>query len=325
MSNICRYVGLSKETSYNMASNPPEAKHHIDIASSSMDITSDKFIEVPTGLNRTLKQTREGFSSAGGNIVYPLDVNTIPFVLGMALGEYQYTQGLTVEDFNTFEFWRTKDSLLPSFVSRIGKDLFEHIFTGCVAEGFDIAVSDVITATVNVVAAQGQKTAIKSEEALNLFKQYPLAFHEVTAMYDGVDKSNLIKDFSLSFSNGVSVDTVKTIGSKHPTSTPVSGRGSATVSTNLKFVGTEEIEKYENGTIFKVEYFFDNGADGFIHIILPAVQYTSVPTTVSGQDEIVQGTAFKALEGTVTLANGTTVNTDIFVKVSNKLGEEEIF
>jgi hypothetical protein len=116
MANICRYVGFAKETSYNMASNPPEAKHHIDIASSSMDITSDKFIEVPTGLSRTLKKTREGSSSAGGNIVYPLDVNTIPFVLGMALGEYVYTQGLTADDFNTYEFYRTKNSLRSSHV-----------------------------------------------------------------------------------------------------------------------------------------------------------------------------------------------------------------
>lgn len=334
-----RYLGFAEEASYNEAP-PPEATMHVDIASATLDAPTDPDLVYEGGLSRAARTRRPGFYSPSGNIVYAFDIDSVGHFLKWALGGYVFTADNPEIGLNTHEFYGVSDSLLPSFVSRLGKDKladdinFEHVFSGCSIGQLAIATSDAMAqVTADVLSAKDARDDIKEISDLLLPDSFPLAFHELTASIAASDESTLIKSVELTVNNNASAEDGRSIGSRFPRRIPSNER-STTFSIELFWQSLAQLQKFwgdtdgpaEGGSAdFAVVLTFnagDNegafGVDRTLEITLPASWYTQAQQQPSGRSELVQSLAGRSLEGSVTLLDALTiVDTDIYVKLIN--------
>lgn len=213
-----RYVGLAPEAIF--AEEPsPEAVIHMDIASATLDAPADSDLLYEGGLSRSAYTRRPGFYAPEGNFMYAFDIDSIAHLLYWTLGGYAFTADNPEVGLNLHEFWGSADSLLPSFVTRLGKDKFnapstdfEHVFRGCTVGQLGFSVSDAFAeVTADITAAKDGRDDIKDVGDLILPGSYPLAFHELTATIDGVDESANIKEVSFSINNNPSADDGRSI------------------------------------------------------------------------------------------------------------------
>ncbi|WP_010174891.1 phage tail tube protein [Bacillus coahuilensis] len=328
MSEILRYFATVFEDSFNEP-NSKEPTEFVDMTSSSLDIPQDRIAYVPTSNGRGTKRYVKTSVSTSGNVVQPVDVNSIGFWLKATLMKYVFEDNIAAgSNFNRHLFYGGHDSNPLSFVSYVGKQEHEEIHTGCVVESLEIAVSDtIVTATVNIVAANGERYPIRLTEEVNLNDTLPFSMHEVNARINGTDKSRKIQEMTISISNNPSVDAGKTIGSRY-TRMIVLGERTVNVSLTYIYEDDEELILFENEESFSLDIDFTSLEEGSMHINLPLCVYESLSTPVSGRDAITQSATIRALETTVDVSDGsatagssTTVDTDIIVSLYNKKGE----
>ncbi|MFA5543256.1 MAG: phage tail tube protein [Bacilli bacterium] len=319
---ILRYIGLAEETLFNQAA---EAVIHLDMASASLDSPADTQMVYAGGLQRGARTHRPGFYSPSGNIVYAFDVRSIAYLLKWALGGYLFTGGSP----NMHEFYGQNDIILPSFCTRLGKDRFEHVFTGCVINSLELKVEgEYCMVTADIIAAKDAKASLEEVSNLLLPEEYPLAFHEMTLAI-GSDVSAKFKDFTLTIANGLNAESGRSVGSRYPRRIPA-GEREITFSANLWFENTDELEVYwgdstgpadSGSTEFSPVITFDAGLGGSLEISLPTCIYTQVQQQPSGRDELVQAVAGKAFMDTIELSDASNVESEILVTVENELGD----
>ncbi len=326
---VARYLGFAEEETFNQGT-PPAAVAHVDIASASLDSPTDTQMIYSGGLQRSARTHRPGFYSPTGNVVYAFDIRTIGFLLKWALGGYKFTHEGGTGDLNLHEFYGSPENRLPSFCARVGKDYFEHVFSGCAINSLEIQVDgEWCQATADIVAAKDSKATRLELQDLLLSDAYPLAFHEVTASVDGTPKSCEVKSFTISISNNQDADAGRGLGSRHPCRI-IAGERETTIDMDLFFENTEALEKLWGGSTgpstngseeFPIVINVDSGDHGHMSIELPRVIYTSVSQQPTGRDEIVQSTSARAFMDTVTLDDGVTeVESEILVGLENEEG-----
>lgn len=326
--SVLRYLGLARETVFNPAV-PPPAAFYVDIASASLDAPADTQIIYEGGLTRGVSLHRPGFYAPTGNIVYAFDIRTIAFLLRCALGGYRFTAG-TPPALNTHEIWSSSGNVMPSFTARLGKDHFEHVFTGCVINSLEITVEgEYCMATAEVIAARDAKADIVSRESIILPDEYPLVFHEVTASISGSDRSADIKSLTLSIGNNLAVESGRGLGSRHPYRIPAQNLD-ITLSMNLWYESSAELERYWGGAVgpviggsteFPIVINFDSGTHGDMMIELPRFAYNQVQQQPGGRGEIVQSVAGRAFLASEALIGGSpVVSTEILATVMNGQG-----
>jgi len=334
MSNVLRYLGFAEETTYNQALSP-DAMMHLDIASSSLDAPADTELIYPGGLGKVARTRKAGFYTPSGDIVVAVDIRSIGYFLKYALHGYVFTAG----DPNLHELYGDNEQLLDSFVARLGKVQFEHVFSGCCINSLRIAVEgEFCMLTIGVNSAKDAKATIKAISELLLPTSYPLAFHEVTASVgdkdgDYADESAIIKTFTLDIANNIDAVAGRSIGSRFPRRMPAKERV-LTISGNLWYEDLEKLERVWGGSTgpvaggsvaVKMRFTFNAGSDGSMIMELPNAYYSQVGQTITGRDEIVQAfTARALLEEDVTLADDVTkVDTEMLVSLSNDEDEME--
>lgn len=322
---IARYLGLAEESTYNPET-PPEATFHVDIASATLDAPTDSQLIYEGGLQRGPKMHRPGFYNPSGNIAYAFDIKTIGFLLKWALGGYDFTAG-TPPALNTHEFFGVNDSILPSFTARVGKDLFEHVFSGCTINSLTLEISDgYCMATVDIQGAKDAKDVLVEIEDLLLPEEYPLAFYEVTADLGG-DISCEVRNVTITINNNLDAGAGKGIGSRFPCRM-VAGDREITVSKDMYFEDTGALEKLWGGatgpeavdasTEFELTLTFTAPDEkGTMDIIFPRAIYTQVSHQPTGRAELVQSSVLRAFLSTVTLLDASEVETDIYVQIEN--------
>jgi hypothetical protein len=338
MAGIRRYCGIAEEYEYGEAP-APAAVVHLDIASASLDAPSNTNIIYDGGARRTARIFRPGFYAPGGNIVYGLDVRTIGWFLKWALGSYKYTASGGTGSLNLHEAWGTEDVLLPSFCARVGKDIFEHVFSGCVVNSLQINVgSELCMATVDIAASKDSKSALEVGELL-FPEEYPLAFHEVTAYLIGegdpsgdLSISAKVKEFTLNINNSASADGGRHIGSRYPARIPAGDR-ETTLSLQLFYEDTIMLERLWGASTgpndcgseeYGIKLVLDTSPcedHGKVEIYLPKVVNTAVSQQPSGRSETVQTVEARALMTDLTLASGE-VEGEILCSIENN--EEEM-
>lgn len=333
MSEVIRYASFKEEQEYNEAPDTSSVDFNIDIASATLDTPTDTEIEVPTGLGRSINRTRPGFYSPSGNVVYPFDVNTIIKLLKWTLGESRETTMEHLENEVLTEIWVTNNKILPSFLTAIGKDLFEHIFTGCVMESLELQVEDgVAQATANINAAKDHIGNIKNITSEDLPVEYPIAFHEVFVA-KGFNEINAdVNTLTVNFENGTDPDAGRGMGSRHPFRI-IANTSTITISCDLKFKNLEHLNDFygseygpspEGSNDFPLIIGLCGGEYGFLDLYFPSVKFTAVPIQPSGQDEIIQSVSMRAFPKGVMLHDNTPVVTPILVSArSIKSGGEE--
>lgn len=326
MSNVLRYLGICEESEYAEAP-APAATMHIDIASTTVDVPGDTQMIYGGGLARSPYIHRPGFYSPSGDIVYAFDIRTIGFFLKWALGGYDFLAG---EPLNTHTIYGANKNILDSFCARLGKDVFEHVFSGCVINTLTLKIEGAYCElTASIIAAKDSRVDLKALSELLLPDEYPLAFHEVTAKIATVDQSAKIKGLTLVIANNMSAEAGRTVGSRYPRLIRA-GERTVTVSKTLMFDDISELERYWGGTNepsdlgaseFEVEINFDARSDGSLKILLPRFIYTSVEQKPSGRDEQVQATAGRAFLPAEIIEE---TDTDIVATLMNKQDSMEL-
>jgi hypothetical protein len=324
MPPVLRYAGFGNEATFGTE---VPATFHVDIQSASLDAPSGTETYYQGGIGRGLRTRRPGFYAPSGNIVYGWDIRTIAAMLRWALGGYKFGAGSP----NLHEIWGSVDTILPSYTARIGKDLFEHVFGGCVTDKFELDLAaDILQATSDIVARRDSKATIQDEEDLLLPDEFPLAFHEVTAVLNGDnsggDVSANIRALKLTIVNGVSADKGRGIGSRFPGRLPASGRD-VTLGMDLYYESTDHLEAFWGGATGPSDTGADDlslaiaataGADGELSLNLPSVHFSKAALQGSGRDEIVQSCELRAMVSDITLDDGVTdVRSEILASVLN--------
>ncbi len=322
--SIRRYLGCCEESTFNQAT-PPEAKFHVEIASASLDVPDNPNVEFEGGLYRGRTTLEPGYYSPSGNIVFPVDIRSIGYILKWALGEYKFTDG--GEGTNTHELYGTEETILPSFTARLGRDAFEHIFSGTVINSLTIAIEgDYLMLTIDCVAAKDTKGTLKEIADLTLFDENKLTFIAAGVTFGGTCYNCKIKGMTVTIENNVDTEAGKGIGSRYACRFPVGARN-VNLSGTLHFEDETEYEKYwgqatgvgDSGpTDEEIVINIDAGDDGSLELKFPKVKYTSVAAPPSGRTPIDHAFNAYALVDTVTLADGVTkVNTELLATLEN--------
>ena len=229
---------------------------------------------------------------------------------------------------NLHETFAAPVSLLPSFTTRIGKDTFEHVFAGCIADSLELNLSDdFLLATMGVTAQRDSRAALQAISTLLLPGLPLLAFHEVTlSLPTTTDVSPIVRNLSLSINNNARPEAGRTIGSRFPRRIPV-GEREVTISAGLVFENTAQLERLwgavdgpaaGGATDFPARIIADAGVDGSLVLDIASAHFTAVPTRPSGRGEIVQACEIRCLEATHTpIGAGGTVQTELLATVRN--------
>jgi len=324
-----RYFGFAEESDYGESS-PPEATIIVDQASSGLDTPADTQLLYEGGLTRGIRTHRPGFYAPTGNIVYAWDIGTIGWLLKWALGGYVFTSAGGEGGLNLHELYGSEESIMKSFCARLGKDVLEHIFSGCAINSLElVADADFCNATVDVIAAKDAKGNIKTIAAVKALLPvgYPLAYHELSVERIGdSDISTRIKSLTLSIGNNLDAMSGKTMAHRHP-QRAIAGARDITLSMDVFYEDLDMLELLwgdaagpaaTGSTEYGLQLEFNSEAHGTLTIQLPKLINTQVQQQPSGRDEIVQSLAGRSMVGEVTLKDGSTkIETDIYCKLEN--------
>lgn len=341
MAKRIRYLGFKEESEY--AETPlPDAEMVVDIASASLDTPSDTQMLYAGGLTRGHRIHRPGFYAPSGGVEFAWDVHTIGWFLKWALGGYRFTaDGGSVSDMNLHEIYASEDAKMQTFCARLGKDVFEHIFSGCAINSMSLNTEgEYCLLSADITAAKDAKGAIQTMDAIAdlLPVAYPLAFHELTVKIgtgvDGTDISARVKSINLEIGNNIGADAGRSVGSRYPRRA-IAGARDITFAMNYYYEEMSMLEKLwgastgpsaTGSTEYDLELLFDGGDYGKLIIVLPKVINAQVQQQPSGRDEIVQAITGRAIIGTAKFKDGDEVSTDIFCSLENtqeNMGAEE--
>lgn len=328
---ILRYGQIKEETAFDVQP-PATGGVFIDINSVSLDVPSETDLIVPSSFGRAPRRKRAGFYQPSGNIAYAMDVRTIAFFMKWALGGYAFTAGAAPgppATKNTHESWGSADRILKSFVARIGKDEFEHVFTGCVIDTIELEVEDeFVTCTAEIISARDARATQQAMATVfaALPAESPLTSQDATVRIGGTDESARVKSLTFSLANNADGEAGRGMGSRFARRVPVNER-ETTFSAELDFESMAQIERIWGGpngpassgaAEFPFEITLNGGSDGDCVIRLPRAHYTAVETQPEGREEAVQSVEGRAMTENVTLGDTTTtVSTDVYVKSRN--------
>ena len=323
---ILRYFGHGKEETFGTA---VAAVQHVDIASTTLDVPTGAEIIIEGGMGRGALRKRPGFYAPSGNIEYTWDIRSIGWMLRYALGGYQFTAGSGTPPIHTHEIYGTNYNMLPSFTARLGKDVFEHVFTGCTINTLALNVTDnLASATLGVVASTDANAQLKEPADLILPPEYPMAFYEFTAKINNKDQSTLIRSFTVNIGNNINTTSGRTIGSRYPR---YFRAGNRECSINLaldfedltylkEFWGDESGPSGTGSSEISLEITGTASTDEKIIFTFPRCVILGIQTQPRGREAIVQNLSLQAMtKPNLKLAdNATEVSTDIYVKLTNK-------
>lgn len=314
-SKIFRYAGFGEEDTFGTA---VAAAIHTDITGASLDAPDDPNIYYPGGLGRARRVVRPGYYAPTGNVVQGIDVDSIAYLLRWALGGYSY-------DDPTHSIWGNEsNTLLPSFTTRVGKDLFEHVFAGCVMNSLQLQADDSYAqVTADITAQKDSKADLAELDALELPDEVNIAFHEITLESGLVTAS--VRSFELNIENNVDAADGRGVGSRHPYRLPAGERiVSATfglwfedLSQKEKFWGNATGPAAGGATEFALQLKMTPTGEAAkdITIDLPVAIVSTNSHQPSERNRMDESINVQAMVGEV-----DDTETDIMVKVRNTIG-----
>ena len=329
---ILRYLGLASEPTWGADDPPTPAEWHVDASSSSLTSPGETSIVHEGGLGRAARTKRPGPYAPSGNIVVPVEMWSLPAYLRWALGSYEFTSEGGDGALHMHEAWGANDVLLPPFAAHVGKDHFEHVFVGCVANQLQLEVSDgMMIATLDVGAKVDSKASLTAAGDLELKDAAYLAFHEVDVKLGGESISDIVRSVELTVDNNLRGDSGRSVGSRYRRRIPAGERQvtvgfslfdpSATILLEGLWGGsdgpTDEGPDFAEVVLDMVPV----DGSGSAKITLPRVLPESLPLEWSGRDEINPTWSGRAFVDTVTLADTTEVETDVLTSCDSEHGD----
>jgi len=334
-----RYAAFVEEDSYGI-DNPTgkDVEFHVDKTSSSLDTPSDTEMIYGGGFRRDPYLHAPGFYAPTGNVAFAANIKTLTFFLRWALGDYNYEENYGENGMDLHECWGSESVKLPSFITKLGKDKFEHVFNGCVLNSLQLQVEgEFLVVTADIVAKKDHHDDIK-EDNYSFYEDIPLlTFHhtsvEITDMRNGNSvESDEIKNLTLEINNNVSADDGRALGDRHPVRL-LAGEREVTADMNLfyddvkvvrEFWGADDGPSLAGTGEFKVEITISHHDDNENEnanatITLPKCIFTSVDVQPSGRDKLEPSVTARAFteedydgleKGNVTTAIATQIEVD---------------
>lgn len=290
---VKKYLMIGKETTFGTKASTKDVT--IDPESVELDPAGDSvlFYEGISGLDRFIEAGRY---ESGGSVSFPVDNKTFGHFVKYALGATGYTKTGTAPSI-THTFVPAQDPRMDSFTAFVGKDVLEHVFTGCSITNLTISGGEgFVSASVDIISGKDEKATLASTVTFTTGKLY--GSHTVAVKIGGTDQSTKVESFTLSIDTGAKHQF--NVGNRYPSK---SNRGSMVVSgdLSLSFDDTNELERYWGSVSgasniineFQLDFII-GAASTDISVSLPATVYTSMGQPVSGRGRIEQSGSFRA-------------------------------
>jgi len=332
MSKILRYAKFAEEPTFDLDAAAPAPQFAIDIGGATLDVPADTQATWEGGIGRGPRVHRPSYYHVPGNVVAAADVHTLGWWLRWALGGYAFTPDAFTAGQNLHEAWGSTDTVLPSFTSWVGKDLFAQVVRGCMVSQLQLQVSDgFVQLTVDLLGAKDAKGALDEAVIAQLPQPPPLTFPHlqfwVGGAASGDERSHKITDLTLTVNNNGDAPAGRGLGSRFARRAIPAGQRDTQVQFTTWYDSTEHIERVwgdpagpsdDGSTELPLHIKADSGDDGNLNIALPRVLFGQVQTQPSGRSRIDQQVTATALLDTVTLDDGVTdVETEVYTRLLN--------
>jgi hypothetical protein len=334
---ILRYAEVVEESTFNVNPAPTQANTrsvYLDVTSISLDAPNETDQIVESAFGRAPGRKYAGFYNPEGDIAYNINVRSIPYFLKWCCGGYAYTAGDVGPPAlpHGHESWGYDGRTLPSFLGRLGKDQFEHVFHGTTVDSLEFEVEDALTTvTASCSAARDSKGVLQTASSVlsKLPTEIEVPFHAVSVELAGVEQTDKVKNLTLSIANNADAEAGRYLGRRFPGRIPVNER-ETTISMEMDFSDTAQIERLWGGasgpeasgaSTFGVVLSFFGGKDTedndlTLTVELPKVFWQTVETQPEGREETVQTVEGRGLATSKELVDGsTTVVTDVYTSV----------
>lgn len=333
MTTILRYAKLGEEATFR-EDPTPATDVTFDIASSSLDAPSDSEIVFEGGLSRGVHRHVPGFYTPSGNLITLVDVHSIGWLLKWALGGYVFTADTPSLGTNTHELFVQEGLLVPTFNTRIGKDVFEHEFRGCAAGSLSLETSDgLVQATVDIMAAEDRSSAAGLDTRDNILAVLTspkrMTFADLSLTVAGGDESAKIQSLTWNYANNVDAGAGRGFGSRHPQRMPAAARD-VTFDMTVWYDGTAHLERVwgaaggvvpGGSTEQALVITMDGGADGSLELNMPRTVFNAVQQQPSGRSRIEQSIIGRAYLESVARADLTNVRTEVLATLENAVAQ----
>lgn len=290
---IKRYLGIGKETTFATQATTPEI--YLDTQDASIDPSGGTTV-VYQGMSGLDKTIAAGSYMSGGKFSFPIDSKSFGHFAKFALGVTGYSKTGTAPSV-THLFNPSQAPLMDSFTTFVGKDYFEHQFSGCVIKTLTIDLKDsFLTGSVDLVGGKDAKGALAASPSFTAGTLY--APHNVTVSIAGTDQSLKIEEFSIKIDTGADNKSGVTVGSRFPRR---AFRGALKVEMDmtLSFFDTAELERFWGGAAGPTdnvsEFAIAINAGTELDISIPRAIYDSVQQPVGGRGRITQKAKIVAL------------------------------
>jgi hypothetical protein len=287
---VTRYLGFAEETTFGTA---VAAVETIDPGNAELDPAGDQAL-IYEGVSRLDRIVAPAQYLSEGSIETSFDLEAFPWFLKWVLGGYSVSgTGPYVHS-----FFPQDSALMKSFTARVGKDVFEHVFSGCVVGSLSLELDDsFLTASIDVLGGKDEKASLNATPTFTQGDIY--APHQVTATINGVDESAFIESFSITIETGADNESGVTIGSRFPRRA-FRGAFMVEMEMNLSFFSTTQLEKFwgtatgpTSTTLLEFDTTINVGSNIVINI--PRAVYTSMSQPLGGRDRIEQTATLRAL------------------------------
>lgn len=301
-----RYLGVGEEAAYGQQATE---LMYADIASANLDTPDDSVIVWRGVANRAPTVVAPGPYVPAGEIVVPVDNLLFGYFLKWALGAVATSQPDPTGNPAVYQHTFTPADTLLSFTAAVGKDIFEHVFLGCVIDELTIeAEKEFALATISVNAQKDKKADLATPD----FAQgYYYPFSRISVML-GVN-SLPVESLTLTITNNVDAKEGVRLGSRFPQFAPV-GEREVTLEMNLTFENTGQLERFWEqsdatqpssnivftGGPFIVSFlgpqlpgtgtYFSN-----LEFTMPKAYYREAKQEISGRERVVQAVVVQAL------------------------------
>lgn len=289
---ITRYLSFVEEA--NHGTPVPTGGETIDPTSAELEPSGDTVL-VYEGVSRLDRKVAPGPYLNEGSISTAFDDKAFPWFIKWALGGYEVSG--EAPSF-THRFFPQQGALLQPFTTRVGKDIFEHIYSGCVVGTLGIEYDrEFVNANVDVIAGRDSQQALNATPTFTEGNIY--AGCNVTVEIDATDQSTYVETFTLTIETGADAENGVTVGSRYPRR---AFRGSFLVELEMtmSFFDTSQLELFWGdpagplgcnvGDFPMTIHVGDN-----VDIILPRLTYTNVSIPLPGRDRIEQTVTARAL------------------------------
>ena len=235
------YLGIAQETAYGSLAGQV-LWQFIELDGCTLAAQDDKLIQGNSAL-RAPDIYQPGAYACDGEIIVPVDNLVFGWFLKFLFGNV--SSALAPGETQVYRHTFTPRDDLNSFQVRIGKDVFEHFFVGCMVNEIKVDVEkELAFATVSVVAQQDSKQDLVASLPVITYPGYIFSFGRATLTVDSLNAS--VERLSLSIKNNVDIKDTIRLDSRFAPFGNI-GTREVTIDATLAFTGNDVLDRFWGG------------------------------------------------------------------------------